>query len=160
MRKRCCCWMIPAPGRGQAIAPTMDFPLPKRCEAAWEGKRHLMTHTKGGRCGWAWHGGGKRRHSSTRRARRAVEEWRRLPPPCSPTPPRRMSAHLLGNGKTMDALSLKESNHSRGDGSRIRGMVKAVLALPEVLIRSPRRISRAKILRASAKVDHCSMSNW
>ncbi|HLQ28367.1 MAG TPA: hypothetical protein VK140_03915 [Ktedonobacteraceae bacterium] len=61
---------------------------------------------------------------------------------------------------TMDALSLKESNHSRGDGSRIRGMVKAVLALPEVLIRSPRRISRAKILRASAKVDHCSMSNW
>src|SRR5229473_7357183 len=99
MRKRCCCWMIPAPGRGQAIAPTMDFPLPKRCEAAWEGKRHLMTHTKGGRCGWAWHGGGKRRHSSTRRARRAVEEWRRLPPPCSPTPPRRMSAHLLGNGK-------------------------------------------------------------
>src|SRR5712692_2003556 len=94
------------------------FPLPKRCEAAWEGKRHLMTHTKGGRCGWAWHGGGKRRHSSTRRARRAVEEWRRLPPPCSPTPPRRMSAHLLGNGKSMDeAAQGTAPRHGRGQRS-------------------------------------------
>jgi len=52
-------------GIATTILASIVFPLPKSCEATWEGQRHLMTHAKCGRCGWAWHGGGKRRHYYT-----------------------------------------------------------------------------------------------
>src|SRR5712691_13534562 len=60
-----------------SAATTIPFSLPKRCEAAWKGQRHLRPQTKGYRGGGAWHGGGiacgqgeqERRHSYTRSAR-------------------------------------------------------------------------------------------
>src|SRR5216684_8359858 len=100
-----------------STATTIHFPLPKRCADIRRG-------------GVGEHGGGKRRHSSTARRARRVEEWRRLPPPCQAQPhlppfvgvikcrfPSQAASHLLGNGKTMDALHWPiQRCHSRGDG--------------------------------------------